>query len=298
MHVNGPQGPLSLMSLAMRWTTSRFDLDLTRTQVMGIVNLTPDSFSDGGQHTTPSQALRHAERLIKEGADLLDVGGESTRPGAPSLPLEVELDRVMPVLRELMTWGIPISVDTYKPDVMRAALDLGVDVINDIWGLRQSGALEAVAAYPRCGVCLMHMHREPRSMQMQTMEGQVVERVRDFLAERVQALQVFGIEASRIMLDPGIGFGKTVAQNFELLRRQDELLTLGFPLLVGWSRKSSLGHVCGLAQPQDRVVPSVAAALLAVERGAHVVRVHDVRDTLHALEVWRAVRGEPSSRAP
>jgi len=275
----------------MRWTTSRFDLDLSRTRVMGIVNLTPDSFSDGGQHTTPSQALRHAERLVREGADLLDVGGESTRPGAPSLSLELELDRVMPVLRELVTWGVPISVDTYKPDVMRAALDLGVDVINDIWALRQPGALAVVAAHPRCGVCLMHMHREPSSMQAQTMEGHVVERVRDFLAERVQAVLASGVEATRITLDPGIGFGKTVAQNFELLQRQEELLTLGRPLLVGWSRKSSLGQVCGLTQPQERGVASVAAALLAVERGARVVRVHDVRDTAHALAVWRAVRG-------
>ena len=272
----------------MRWVTSRFDVDLALPQVMGIVNVTPDSFSDGGRHATTVAALRHCEQLLKDGAHMLDIGGESTRPGSPAVGLEEELARVLPVVQAAVALGVPVSVDTYKPEVMQAVLDAGADVINDIWALRQGGALSVVAAHPRCGVCLMHMHRDPQTMQVAPMAGDVVGPVAGFLSERASALTTSGVAAERIVLDPGIGFGKTVAQNFSLLAHQPALLALGYPLLAGWSRKSSLGHVTGREVPAERVAASVAAALLAVERGACVVRVHDVRETVDALKVWRA----------
>lgn len=260
---------------------------------MGIVNVTPDSFSDGGKHFAPgggfSGVFAHCEQLLKDGADLIDIGGESTRPGAPPVPLEEELARVLPVVRHAVSLGVPISVDTYKPEVMQAVLDLGADIINDVWALRQPGATEVVAAHPRCGVCLMHMHREPETMQMAPMQGDVVQQVLHFLAHAAQGLEDAGVEKRRIVLDVGIGFGKTVAQNFSLLARQQEILAAGYPLLAAWSRKSSLAAVAS-ANMADRMVPSVAAALLAVERGARIVRVHDVRETVQALKVWSAAR--------
>lgn len=265
---------------------------------MGIVNMTPDSFSDGGQHTQLSEALDHAEQLLREGAGILDVGAESTRPGAEPVALDLELARLVPFLREAVRWQVPLSVDTYKPEVMQAALDLGVDVINDIWALRQPGAASVVAAHPSCGVCLMHMHRDPQSMQLQTMQGDVVAQVKHFLGQRLQALQAFGVDAQRVVLDPGIGFGKEVGQNFQLLARQAQLLCWERPLMAAWSRKSSLGAV--LAQggpvpaPSARQSASVAAALLAVERGARVLRVHDVKATADALKVWQAVQSAGS----
>jgi dihydropteroate synthase len=274
----------------MIWTTTRFDIDLSRPQVMGIVNVTPDSFSDGGQSATTALALSHCERLLREGADLLDIGGESTRPGSPPLGLDQELARVLPVVRGAVSLGVPISVDTYKPEVMRAVLDLGADVINDIWALRQGVALGVVAAHPRCGVCLMHMHGDPQTMQVAPMAGDALAPVAAFLSDRACALTTLGVDPARIVLDPGIGFGKTVAQNFSLLARQRELLALGFSLLAGWSRKSSLGVVTGREDPALRVAASVAAAVLAVDRGAAVVRVHDVRETVDALAVWQAAR--------
>jgi dihydropteroate synthase len=252
--------------------------------------VTPDSFSDGGQSATTVSALSHCERLLREGADLLDIGGESTRPGSSPLSLADELERVLPVVRGAISWRVPISVDTYKPEVMRAVLDLGADAINDIWALRQGDAQDVVASHPRCGVCLMHMHRDPQTMQVVPMVGDVLAPVVDFLRDRAAALTALGVDPTRILLDPGIGFGKTVAQNFSLLSRQHELLVLGFPLLAGWSRKSSLGAVIGRENPADRVAASVAAALLAVERGARVVRVHDVAATVDALKVWGAVQ--------
>lgn len=273
----------------MIWQTSRFAIDLARPQVMGIVNVTPDSFSDGGRHDSTVAALRHCEQLLKEGADILDIGGESTRPGSPAVPLDEELSRVVPLVREAVTLGVPISVDTYKPEVMRAVLDLGADIVNDIWALRQPGAAAAVAAHPRCGVCLMHMHRDPQTMQQAPMDGDVVPQVLSFLELQAHNLLALGVEKTRILLDAGIGFGKTVEQNFALLARHSELLAAGYPLLAGWSRKSSLGVVTGLEVDQ-RMVPSVAAAVLAVERGASVVRVHDVRETVAALAVWSAMQ--------
>ncbi len=268
------------------WQTTRFQLDLARPLVMGIVNVTPDSFSDGGQHDQAASALAHAERLLKEGADVLDIGGESSRPGAPALSEEEEWLRIAPVLTECLRWEVPISLDTYKPATMRRALDLGVDIINDIWGLRQPGAVAAVAA-SACGVCVMHMHGEPQTMQLQPLQGDAVQAVRAFLQERVSVLAAAGVATERIALDPGVGFGKTVEQNFSLLAQQATLQFPAHPWLVGWSRKSSLGAVTGLDLSQ-RLIPSVAAAVLAVERGAHIVRVHDVAETVATLAVWQA----------
>jgi len=273
----------------MIWQTSRFSIDLERPKVMGIVNVTPDSFSDGGRHASTIAALRHCEQLLKDGADILDIGGESTRPGSPAVPLDEELARVVPLVREAVALGVPISVDTYKPAVMRAVLDLGADIVNDIWALRQPGAVAVVATHPQCGVCLMHMHRDPQTMQATPMTGDVVPQVLSFLELHAHNLQAQGVKKDQILLDPGIGFGKTVEQNFALLARQNDLLGAGYPLLVGWSRKSSLGAVAGLDVDQ-RMVPSVAAAVLAVDRGASVVRVHDVRETVAALAVWSAMQ--------
>lgn len=279
----------------MHWQTTHHRLDLARPRVMGIVNVTPDSFSDGGQHASAQSALAHCERLLRDGADILDIGGESTRPGTAPVPLDEELARVLPVIKEAVRLGTPVSVDTYKPQVMRAALDLGADIVNDVWALRQPGAAEAVAAHPNCGVCLMHMHGEPGSMQRSPMTGDAVPQVISFLRRETQRLQALGVARERIAWDPGIGFGKTIEQNFALLARQRELLDSGFALLVGWSRKSSLGTVSGMPL-HERLVPSVAAALLAVERGAHIVRVHDVRETVAALKVWSAMVANEASK--
>lgn len=273
-----------------QWQTTRFLLDLQRPLIMGIVNNTPDSFSDGGKHRD-LDAVRHAEKLLKEGADILDIGGESTRPGSPAVPEDEEIRRVLPIVKEAVKLGVAISVDTYKPRVMQAVLDLGADIINDVWGLRQPGAQDVVAAHPRCGVCIMHMHQTPQNMHLDHMQGDAVAQVRDFLRDASQALMARGVSRERIVWDYGIGFGKSVAQNFALLARQTELLALDFPLLAGWSRKGSLGQVSGLPVEQ-RMVPSVTAALLAVERGARIVRVHDVADTKAALSVWQAMHDQ------
>ncbi len=273
------------------WQTARFRIELSRPQVMGIVNVTPDSFSDGGAWLDPTLALAHCESLLKQGADLLDIGGESTRPGARAPAPEEEMARVLPVLRGAVTLGVPISVDTSCPELMRAALDLGADIVNDVRSLQRPGALDTVAAHPQAGLCLMHWRGEPGSMQQAPDlgfdAGDIVATVGDFLAGRLTAVRARGISAERVLLDPGIGFGKTVAQNFELLRRQPELLRLGRPLLIGWSRKSSLGAVTGRAVG-ERSAASVAAALAAVQQGASVLRVHDVQATVDALAVWRA----------
>lgn len=282
----------------MHWQTTRFHIDLQQPRIMGIVNVTPDSFSDGGRHASTRSALLHCEQLIREGADILDIGGESTRPGSPAVGLDAELERVLPVVREAVRLGVPVSVDTYKPEVMQAVLDLGADIINDIWALRHGAALQVVAQHPGCGVCLMHMHRDPQTMQVAPMSGDVLPAVRDFLRERASTLTDKGVVPTRITLDPGIGFGKTVEQNFALLAQQAELLALGYPLLAGWSRKSSLGVVTGQDLPGQRVVSSVAAALLAVERGARVVRVHDVRETVESLRVWQAMQAAVTASGP
>ena len=282
----------------MIWQTARFAVDLARPQVMGIVNATPDSFSDGGMAATASAAVARCERLLADGADMLDVGGESSRPGAPPVDLETELARVLPVLAAAVRLGCPVSIDTAKPYVMRAALDLGADIVNDIGALQAPGALDVVAAHGRCGVCLMHMRGTPRSMQADTAYGDVVDEVAAFLHQRVAAAMAAGIAGSRIVVDPGIGFAKAAAQNLELLARQTELLGIGTGLLVGWSRKSTLGRLVGAASNSafETASPtlasidaaSVAAALIAVQRGARIVRVHDVAATAAALKVWQA----------
>ncbi|MEY4267287.1 MAG: hypothetical protein RIS90_1822 [Pseudomonadota bacterium] len=290
----------------MYWQTSRFSIDLGQPKVMGIVNLTPDSFTDGGLYANTRAALQHCERLLEDGADILDLGAESSRPGAEPVPAEMELARLLPVLAEAVRLGVPISVDTYKPAVMQAALDLGADIINDIWALRwapaspQAGGLSArqvVALHPACGVCLMHMHREPKTMQAAPMVGDAVSQVAAFLTAMADALLGLGVARERIVLDPGIGFGKSVAQNFSLLARQRAVGDSGYPVLAGWSRKSSLAALLPAAAgaaadagPHPRMVASVAAAVLAVERGASIVRVHDVAETVQALAVLNAIK--------
>ena len=281
------------MTPAPYWQTSRFRIDLSTPRVMGIVNLTPDSFSDGGAHTGRVAGLAHCEQLVGEGADMLDLGGESTRPGAPEVSVDEELDRVMSVLDGALKLGVPVSVDTRKPEVMQAALAAGADILNDVNALRSPGALDAVAAHPSCGVCLMHMHGTPETMQQKPAYADVIDEVVMFLRERTAALVSAGVAAERVVVDPGIGFGKTVEHNLALLSRQRELLAIGRPLLLGWSRKSTLGSVTGRAVG-ERGAASIAAALIAVQRGARIVRVHDVAATVDALKVWRAtdeVRG-------
>lgn len=269
------------------WQTTRFDIDLSQPRIMGIVNVTPDSFSDGGQHLDAAAATRQCERLVEEGADILDIGGESSRPGAASLSVDDEWARIAEVLRVAVTLGVPVSVDTCKTEVMQRALDLGADIVNDIKALEAPGALDLIASHGRCGVCLMHMKGEPGTMQHRPSYPDVLAEVKAYLDERLDAVVSAGVRAPRIILDPGIGFGKTPEHNIELLQRQSELLALGRPLLLGWSRKSTLGHITGRAV-EDRLVASVAAALACVSKGARIIRVHDVAATSDALKVWKA----------
>lgn len=280
-------------------------LTLDRPRIMGVINVTPDSFSDGGAFASAEAAIAHGLRLVEEGADLLDVGGESTRPGAEPVPLEEELRRVLPVIEGLAARvGVPISVDTSKPEVMRRAVAAGAGMINDVFALRREGALEA-AAELEVPVVLMHMRGEPANMQDDPRYEDVVGEVRSFLAERVFACEMAGIARARLLLDPGFGFGKTLEHNLDLLARLAELREIGLPLLVGLSRKSMIGRLTGREQPRDRLAGSLAAALLAVERGADIVRVHDVAATRDALAVreavaarQRPVRGERRSPRP
>lgn len=264
-----------------------FQLDLSRPLVMGIVNATPDSFSDGGQHWRRDAALAHARQLIAEGADIVDVGGESTRPGAQPVGVQEELDRVLPVIEGLRGVPVPVSVDTCKPAVMRAAIAAGVQIVNDIDALQDVGAMSAVAASD-VAVCLMHKQGSPQTMQAQPVYRDVVAEVGEFLRGRVAAAELAGIAHERIVIDPGFGFGKTLAHNLDLLRHLGSLRELGVPVLAGLSRKSMLGALTGQDVGQ-RMPASVAAALIAVQRGANIVRVHDVRATVDALKVWNAV---------
>jgi dihydropteroate synthase len=265
----------------------RFRLSLARPLVMGIVNVTPDSFSDGNAHFTAGDALAHARRLIAEGADILDVGGESTRPGAQAVPVAEELRRVLPVIEGLRDCGVPLSVDTCKPEVMRAALESGADMINDIRGFDTPQAVEAVARAD-CALCLMHMQGEPRTMQQHPVYQDVVAEVRDHLAEGARRLREAGVAADRIVLDPGFGFGKSVDHNYTLLRELPTVVGTLYASLVGVSRKSMIGAVTGRPATQ-RLGGSIAAALAAAARGAHILRVHDVADTVSALQVWSVI---------
>ena len=266
----------------------RFSLPLERPLVMGVVNVTPDSFSDGGKFMDREAAVAHARRMVEEGADLVDVGAESTRPGAHAVSEDEELRRLMPVLESLADLPVPVSVDTRRVRVMRQALAAGASMINDVQALQAAGAPEAVAASD-CAVCLMHMKGDPRTMQKDPQYGDVVTEVSAFLASRIAAAQASGIARERLTVDPGFGFGKALAHNLELLRRLGELAVHGVPLLVGLSRKSMLGAITG-RPAADRLAPSIAAALLAAHHGAKILRVHDVRETRDALAVWQALR--------
>ncbi|BCZ77231.1 dihydropteroate synthase [Paraburkholderia terrae] len=270
----------------------RFTFTFERPLVMGILNVTPDSFSDGGLYAEPSKARLQAELMLADGADIIDIGGESTRPGAPPVPLEDELDRVIPLVKELSDAGIPVSVDTYKPEVMRHALAAGADLINDIWGFRMPGAIDAVKD-SQCGLCVMHMLGEPQTMQVGAPAyADVVAEIRAFLDERVNTMMSAGVAKNRISVDPGFGFGKTVEHNYALLAHLSQtapIVGTPLPILAGMSRKSMLGAVVDRPARQ-RVAASVAAAVCAAERGAAIIRVHDVEQTVDALKVWAATR--------
>lgn len=271
------------------WLCRGREIDLSSPVIMGIVNVTPDSFSDGGKYYDPQCAIEHGFRLLEDGASILDVGGESTRPGAPEVSTEEELERVIPVIEALADAGAAVSVDTSKAEVMRQAAEAGAIIINDVYALRQKGSLQT-AAESGCGVCLMHMQGVPRTMQAAPSYQNLIEEVRLFLKERADAALAAGIAAKSIVLDPGFGFGKTVGQNFELLARTQDFLSLGYSLLYGMSRKSSLGAVTGKASASERVVSSVAAHLLAAERGASILRVHDAAEMREALRVYEAMK--------
>lgn len=260
-----------------------------RPLIMGILNVTPDSFSDGGRYADLDLALTHAEAMIEEGVDIIDIGAESSRPGAAPLPLKEELNRLMPIVYALRDCGKPISIDTYKPEVMREVLAADIDMINDIYGFRMPGAIEAVAQSD-CGLCIMHMQKDPQSMQDAPIYADPVAEVGEFLSQRAAALQAAGVDRSRITIDPGFGFGKTLEHNLSLLRHLDRLrLETGLPVLAGLSRKSMLGAITDRSV-EHRMVASVSAALLAAERGAQIVRVHDVAETMDALRVWAAIQ--------
>jgi len=271
-------------------------LRLDRARVMGIVNVTPDSFSDGGEHATTQAAIAYGVQLAQEGADVLDIGGESTRPGAADVPIEEELRRVIPVIEGLVrATSLPISIDTSKPEVMRAAVAAGAGMINDVYGLRREGALDAAASLG-VPVVLMHMLGEPRSMQEAPQYDDVVADVHRFLAERIFAAEMAGIAKARIVVDPGFGFGKNSAHNLALLARLDKIVELGVPVLAGLSRKRTIGELTGREDPHARVAGSVAAHLIAAQRGARILRVHDVAPTVDALKVWEAVAAVPMPR--
>lgn len=265
----------------------RFELSLDRPLLMAIVNLTPDSFSDGGRHLDPKAAIDAGLAMVEQGADILDLGAESTRPGAATVSPADEIRRLLPVIEGLSACGVPLSIDTRKPEVMREVLAAGADMINDIAGFSTPVAVEAVAA-SRCGLCVMHMQGEPGTMQQAPAYDDVVAEVLDWLRERVVALGAAGVEATRIVLDPGIGFGKTTQHNLRLLEALDEFAIFGLPLLVGVSRKSLIGALTG-RPVEGRLAGSLAAALAAVARGARIVRAHDVPETRDALRVWHAI---------
>lgn len=268
-------------------------IELDRPRIMGIVNITPDSFSDGGQHADTGAAVAHALRLVEEGADLLDLGGESTRPGAAAVDVATELARVIPVLERLVQQvEVPIAVDTSKPEVMRAAIAAGAHMINDVNALRAEGALDAVAS-AGVAVCVMHMQGEPRTMQQAPQYDDVVAEVHRFLAERLFACEMAGIARKRLVVDPGFGFGKTVEHNYRLLRQLERFADLGVPLLAGLSRKSMIGAATG-NPVERRVVGSAVAAVLAAQQGARLLRVHDVAETREALAVWQAFAAQPT----
>lgn len=271
-----------------KWRCGRFEFSLGRPLLMGIVNVTPDSFSDGGQHASALQAIDHAWQLVKSGAQILDIGGESTRPGASPVPADVEVSRVLPVVEAMRDCGAAISVDTCKPDVMRACLEAGADMINDIMGMTDPASRGVVAQHPDCGICIMHMQGEPRTMQNNPQYHDVVKEVLDMLLIQAKTLEAAGVASNRISIDPGFGFGKTVEQNLELMRALPRFKDSGYPVLLGVSRKSMIGAITG-RPVGERLAGSIAAALAGIARGANIIRVHDVPETLDAIKVWQAV---------
>ena len=274
------------------WRCGHFLFDFTRRKrplVMGILNATPDSFSDGGMFRTVTDAIAQAELMVKSGADLIDIGGESTRPGAKPVALQEELDRVLPVIEALKGCGIPLSIDTYKAETMRQALRSGVDCVNDIWALRQDAAVAAVLESKDCGIVLMHMQRDPLTMQFDPEYQDVIAEVSQFLDERAKLLIQNGINRDRIAIDPGFGFGKRLEHNINMLSHFESFAPLGYPLLAGISRKSMLGKITG-KETHDRMASSIAAAIMAADRGAQIIRVHDVAETVDALKLWEALQ--------
>ena len=277
--------------MPITWRCGRFLFDFSKRRrplVMGILNATPDSFSDGGKFRTPQDAIAQAELMIASGVDLIDIGGESTRPGAQPVELQEELDRVLPVIEALKDCGVPLSIDTYKAKTMRQALRAGVDCVNDIWALRQEGAVDAVLESKDCGIILMHMQRDPQTMQFNPEYHDVIAQVMQFLKERAELLKTKGVEQSRIAIDPGFGFGKSLEHNLTMLSNFKQFSQLGYAVLAGISRKSMLGKLTG-KDTHERLAPSVAAAIMAADRGARIVRVHDVPETVDALKLWEAI---------
>ena len=273
------------------WRCGRFLFDFSKRKrpiVMGILNATPDSFSDGGKFRTAKDAIAQAELMIHSGVDLIDIGGESTRPGADPVSLQEELDRVLPVIEGLKDFGVPLSIDTYKAEAMRQALNAGVDCVNDIWALRQEGAVSAVLESSNCGIVLMHMQRDPMTMQFNPEYKDVIVEVKQFLKERADLLISKGIEHNRIAIDPGFGFGKSLEHNLNMLTNFQRFSELDYPVLAGISRKSMIGKITG-KETNDRLAPSIAAAIMAADRGAKILRVHDVPETVDALKLWEAV---------
>jgi dihydropteroate synthase len=281
-----------IQEMPTSWRCGRFLFDFTKRKrpiVMGILNATPDSFSDGGKFRTPKDAIAQAERMIASGVDLIDIGGESTRPGAEPVELQEELDRVLPVIEGLKDCGVPLSIDTYKAETMRQALKAGVDCVNDIWALRQKGAVDAVLESKDCGIILMHMQRDPLSMQFNPEYQDVIAEVILFLRERAELLRSKGADANRIAIDPGFGFGKSLDHNLQMLGQFKDFSGLGYPVLAGMSRKSMFGKLTG-KDTHERLASSIAAAILAADRGAQIIRVHDVPETVDALKIWEALQ--------
>jgi len=280
-----------ILEMPTTWRCGRFLFDFAKRRrpvVMGILNATPDSFSDGGKFKTLKDAIAQAELMIANGVDLIDIGGESTRPGAEPVELQEELDRVLPVIEALKDCGVPLSIDTYKAETMRQALNAGVDCVNDIWALRQEGAVDAVLESKDCGIILMHMQRDPQTMQFHPEYHDVIAQVMQFLKERAELLIAKGVEENRIAIDPGFGFGKSLEHNLTMLTNFKQFSQLGYPVLAGISRKSMLGKLTG-KDTHERVASSVAAAIMAADRGARIVRVHDVPETVDALKLWEAI---------
>jgi len=285
---------MSKLNQPATWRCGRFLFDFSKRQrplVMGILNATPDSFSDGGKFRTPKDAIAQAERMIFNGVDIIDIGGESTRPGAEPVSLQEELDRVLPVLEALKDCGVALSIDTYKAETMRQALNVGADCVNDIWALRQDGAVEAVLGSADCGIVLMHMQRDPQTMQFDPEYEDVITEVMKFLGERAEFLVQKGVNQNRIAIDPGFGFGKSLEHNLNLLANFGVFSKLTYPVLAGISRKSMLGKITG-KDADERVSPSIAAAIMAADRGAKIVRVHDVPETVDALKLWDAIHNQ------